>query len=93
MVSLTPLIGEMASNRETISERGHGNGHQHDGQLGRGSHAMVSRLSPEAKKMLSDCPLSDLARRCRSAGRLCQLEGFEPTMALVPEQSNSLRVT
>ena len=53
MVSLTPLIEKMASNRENISERGHGNGHQHNGRLGRGSHAMVTRLSPEAKKMLS----------------------------------------
>ena len=39
---------------------------------------------------LMDCPLSDSATRGRSAGRLCQLEGFEPTMTLVPEQSNSL---
>jgi len=43
----------MASNRENISKRGHGNGQQHNGRLGRGSHATVSRLSPEAKKMLS----------------------------------------
>ncbi len=27
-----------------------------------------------------DCPLLDLARRGRSAGRLCQLEGSKPTM-------------
>jgi len=43
----------MASNRENISGRGHGNGHQHNGRLGRGSHATVTHLSPEAKKMLS----------------------------------------
>ena len=76
-----------------IEGRGHGNGHQHNGRLGRGSHATVTRLSPEAKKMLRmDCPLSDSARSGRSAGRLCQLEGFELTMTLVLEQSNSLRV-
>ncbi len=42
---------------------------------------------------LMDCPLSNLARRGRSAGRLCQLEGFELIMALVLEQSNSLPMT
>jgi hypothetical protein len=46
MVSLTPLIGKLASNRENISGRGHGNGHQHNWPT-------VSRLSPEEMKMLS----------------------------------------
>jgi hypothetical protein len=46
----------MPSNRENVSGggRGHGNGCRRNGGLGRGSHhAMVTHISPEAKKILS----------------------------------------
>jgi hypothetical protein len=47
---------KMPSNRENVSRggRGHGNGRRRNGGLGCGSHhAMVTYISPEAKKMLS----------------------------------------
>ena len=40
-----------------------------------------------------DCPLSDLVRRGRSAGRLCQEEDFEPIMIFAPKQLNSSYMT
>jgi hypothetical protein len=44
---------KMPSNRENVNGRGQENGCQHNGGRGRGSHAIVTHLSLEVKKMLS----------------------------------------